>query len=329
MSKGKLSIGLIGIGYWGKNIARNLYDLGFLDAIYDNNELIFSELKNTYPNVRIFKNIDDLIDYKIDAVFIATPAETHGKLVKIFLNKNIHVFVEKPLCLNVKEGNDLKKLAEQKGLKLMVGHLLLYHPAFISLKNIVESGGLGKLRYIYSNRLSLGKLRKEENALWSFAPHDISMILSLIGSEPTKIEASGGYYLNNDVADTTMTFLHFKKGIKAHIFVSWLNPYKDQRLVVIGEKAMATFIDVEEKEKKLLLYNHDVAWDGNIPVIEKAEGVVIKYDMSKEPLKEECKSFINWVCNDIKPPSDASEGLRVLKVLDIADNELKRKRKYD
>jgi len=326
MSKGKIVIGLVGIGYWGKNIARNLYNLGCLDAICDNNDSIPIDLKNTYPDVNFFNNISDLVNYKIDAVFIATPAETHGELVKYFLDNNIHVFVEKPLCLNVKEGNDLKKLAERKSLKLMVGHLLLYHPAFLSLKKVIETGGLGKLRYIYSNRLSLGKLRKEENALWSFAPHDISMILSLIGEEPIKIEASGGYFLNKDIADTTMTFMHFSTGVKAHVFVSWLHPIKDQRLVVVGENAMATFIDIEQKEKKLLVYNHKVNWQDDLPVIDKAEGIPIPYDMKKEPLNEECKSFINWVLEDIKPLSDATEGLRVLKVLESAEKELNKKK---
>ena len=326
MTKDKISIGLIGIGYWGKNIARNLYDLGYLDAICDNNDLISSELKDAYPDIKFFKDINDLINYKIDAVFIATPAETHGKLVKEFLNKNIHVFVEKPLCLNVKEGKDLKRLADKKGLKLMVGHLLLYHPAFLSLKKLIEAGGLGKLRYIYSNRLSLGKLRKEENALWSFAPHDISMILSLIGEEPIKIEASGGYFLNKDIADTTMTFMHFATGVKAHVFVSWLHPIKDQRLVVVGEKAMATFIDIENKEKKLLIYNHKINWKDDLPVIDKAEGIPIPYNMNKEPLNEECKSFINWILKDKKPLSDSGEGLRVLKVLELAEEELTKKK---
>ena len=152
------------------------------------------------------------------------------------------------------------------------------------------------------------------------------MILSLIGREPVAVEASGGYYLNKDIADTTITFMTFENGVKAHVFVSWLHPFKDQRLIVIGDKAMATFVDVEQKEKKLLLYNHDIDWDGDIPIIEKAEGVTIKYDMNKEPLKEECKSFIRWIKDHVKPPSDAAEGLRVLKVLDMADKELKRKK---
>ena len=321
-----IKVGLIGYGYWGKNLARNLYELNALTAICDSSPINIQNSKKLYPDLYYYNDINDLLKSDIDALVIATPAITHEEIVRKGLNSNKHIFVEKPLCLNITEANALKDLANKNNLKLMVGHLLLHHPAFISLKDLIISGGLGNIRYIYSNRLSLGKHRKEENALWSFAPHDISMILSLIGSEPISVEASGGYYLNKDIADTTMTFLTFEKGVKAHVFVSWLHPFKDQKLVVVGDKAMASFVDVEEKEKKLLLYNHDINWDGEIPIIEKAEGVPIKYDMSKEPLKEECKSFINWLKDDIRPPSDAEEGLRVLKVLDRADKELKRKK---
>jgi len=325
----KLKVGLIGLGYWGKNIARNLSELGILSAICDNNLNFLTHYKEVYKEARGYNNENDLLNSNIDAVFIATPAATHESLVRLALNKGKHVFVEKPLCLNVSEGEALRGLANSKSLKLMVGHLLLYHPAFISLKKLLISGGLGNIRYIYSNRLSLGKLRKEENALWSFAPHDISMILSLIDEYPINIEASGGYYLNKDIADTTMTQMTFSNGIQAHVFVSWLHPFKDQKLVVVGDKAMATFIDIEEKEKKLLIYNHDVSWQGDIPKIEMAEGIPIKYDMTKEPLREECKSFIRWIIEEVKPPSDVSEGLRVLKVLEAADKELKRKKSYD
>ena len=248
-----MKIGLVGLGYWGKNIARNLNDLGVLYAICDSNKNTLSNYKKIYKNVRAYEEIDALVNSEVDAIFIATPAATHKELIE-FLYKDKDVFVEKPLCLDVSDGIYLKNLAYKRGLKLMVGHLLLYHPAFIALKSFLKSGGLGRLRYIYSNRLSLGKLRKEENALWSFAPHDISMILSLVESEPVNIEASGGYYLTADVADTTITNLTFKDGIKAHVFVSWLHPFKDQRLVIVGEKAMATFQDIEQGEKKLLLY---------------------------------------------------------------------------
>ena len=173
--------------------------------------------------------------------------------------------------------------------------------------------------------MSLGKLRKEENALWSFAPHDISMILSILNMDPITVEASGGSFMNRGIADTSMTFMHFPDGIKAHVFVSWLHPYKDQRLIVVGDKGMISFNDVEKNENKLLLYQHDVEWKGDIPVIDKAEGKSIKFDVNIEPLRFECESFLNWIKSGIKPPSDGEEGLRVLKVLDRAESELKRK----
>lgn len=324
--KNNIKIGLVGYGYWGKNLARNLNHLNVLYSVCDSDKSNLDKALSLYSKIYCFNNIDDLLKSDIDALFIATPAVTHESLVRKALNSNKHVFVEKPICLDVSEANNLRILAEKNGLKLMIGHLLLYHPAFIALKKLIQRGGIGNIRYIYSNRLSLGKLRKEENALWSFAPHDISMILSLVGEDPINIEATGASYLNKDIADVTMTIMTFDNNIKAHVFVSWLHPFKEQRLVVVGDKAMATFIDIDEREKKLLLYNHDISWKGDMPIIEKAEGVPIQYDMSKEPLNEECKSFINWIKDDIRPPSDAIEAIRVLKVLDEADKDLKRKK---
>ena len=324
MSIKKSSLGLLGLGYWGKNLARNLYDLGVLKAICDSNVETLKKYKKIYKNVSFYRKIDDFLKSKIVAVVIATPAKTHADLVVKSLNHEKHVFVEKPLCLDVRAGKKLIKIADKKGLKLMVGHLLLYHPAFMALKEEIKKGSIGGIRYLYSNRLSLGKLRKEENALWSFAPHDISMILSLVGSEPINVRSFGGFYLSDKIADTSITSMSFINGIKAHVFVSWLHPYKEQRLVVIGEKAMITFIDTEDKEKKLTIYRHQVSWNGNIPLLKKVGGRSIEYDYRNEPLKIECESFLNWIENDIKPPSDSREGLSVLKVLQKSENDLKR-----
>ena len=180
MSNQIIKVGLIGIGYWGKNLARNLHDLGVLTAICDLDSEIIKNSQNKYGKIKYYNNVDDFLNLDIDAVVISTPAATHGGLVMKALNRNKHVFVEKPLCLDVKEGIVLNNIAKEKNLKLMVGHLLLYHPAFIRMKEKIKSGLIGNIRYIYSNRLSLGKLRKEEDVLWSFAPHDISMILNLV-----------------------------------------------------------------------------------------------------------------------------------------------------
>ena len=185
-------------------------------------------------------------------------------------------------------------------------------------KNKIEEGLLGKIRYIYSNRLSLGKLRKEEDVLWSFAPHDISMIMDLVKEKLISVDAFGGSYINNKVKDTNVTLLKFRNNIKAHIFVSWLHPFKDQRLVVIGEKGMMVFADVQENNKKLIFYNHDIRWEGESPVISKAKGTRVSFNYKKEPLYNECKAFIDWLIKNRKPPSDIIEGLRVLEILDIA-----------
>lgn len=320
----KLKIGLIGYGYWGKNLARNLHDLGVLTSIYDNSAKSLNIAKNLYSQLSYFNEINEFLNSDIDAVVISSPAITHGELVKLSLEANKHVFVEKPLCLDYEEGIKLREIAKVKNLKLMVGHLLLYHPAFTALKKVIDDGDIGNIRYIYSNRLSLGKLRKEEDALWSFAPHDISMILSLIGQEPIEVYANGGAYLTANIADTSLTFLSFKNNVKAHVFVSWLHPYKDQKLVVVGEKAMITFDDVAQKDKKIVLYKHKASWSEEVPVIYKDEGVPLPYDYMKEPLKLECQSFINWIDQNIFPPSNVDEGLRVLKVLNLAEKSLKK-----
>ena len=319
-----IKVGLIGYGYWGKNIARNLYDLKVLTCIFDNNFSSINKAKELYSELTFYSDINSILNSNIDAVFISSPAKTHNELVKMSLKAKKHVFVEKPLCLNYEEGVELKKLANKSNLKLMVGHLLLYHPAFIALKKVIDSGAIGSIRYIYSNRLSLGKLRKEEDALWSFAPHDISMILALIGDEPVKVQATGGAYLSPNIADTSVTLLSFKKNIKAHIFVSWLHPFKDHKLVVVGEKAMIAFDDTALGEKKLTLYKHEASWSDEIPIIHKADGEPISYDLSKEPLKLECQSFLSWIYKEIIPPSNVDEGLRVLKVLNLAEKSLKK-----
>jgi len=256
-------VGVIGTGYWGKNLIRNFDELGVLTGFCDINPNARAEFSSRYPAAKAYAEAVDLVaDPMIDGVAIATPAETHGKLVRMALEGGKHVFVEKPLCLDVQEGRQLADMATQRGLTLMVGHLLLYHPAFCSLKQFVDNGELGELRYIMSNRLSLGKIRREENALWSFAPHDISMILSLTGCLPVRVMAHGGTYLSPSVADTTLSHLAFHGGVQAHIYVSWLHPYKDQRLVVVGSKAMVVFDDVMQGDDKLLVYRHQLIWQG-------------------------------------------------------------------
>ena len=322
MNKEDRIIGLAGLGYWGRNILRNLYELGALGTACDSNPSTLTEYKGKYPEVDYTASFDDLlVKPEIRAVVIATPAVTHYEMAKKSLLSGKDVFVEKPLALTVKEGEELIEIAENKGRILMVGHILQYHPAIIMLRELISSGELGKIQYIYSNRLNIGKLRTEENILWSFAPHDISVILMLLDEEPVRIAATGGDYLNEGIYDTTMTTLEFRNDVKGHIFVSWLHPFKEQKLIVVGSKAMAVFDDVSTE--KLFIYPHKIEWKhGKIPIAQKAEYHIIPLEKA-EPLKEELRHFIECVIERKKPKTDGYEGLRVLKVLEAAENSLK------
>ncbi len=315
-------IAVIGVGYWGRNLVRNFSALGVLASVCEPDGESRAMVREKYPDVAVFEQPEAVFsDLKIDSVVIATPAEMHGALARQALDAGKHVFVEKPLCLDVAEAETLKRLADEKGLVLMVGHLLLYHPAFRALLESVKSGGLGELRYIYSNRLSLGKIRREENALWSFAPHDISMILQLAGTIPRRVTATGAHYLTDGVADTTLSHLVLGGNLQAHIYVSWLHPFKEQKLVVVGEQAMIVFDDTKEAAEKLLLYRHRVGWDGAIPIVSKAAPEPIAFSES-EPLRNECQAFLDAIDGISHPPSDAAEGIRVLKVLEACQRSI-------
>lgn len=317
----KARIAVIGAGPWGKNHVRNFHTLGVLASVCDSSAATLSAIAKTYavqttPDVRALAE-----DQAIDAVVVATPAATHGALVREFLQAGKHVFVEKPLCLDTAEARDLARLARDRGKVLMVGHLLQYHPAFRALMDAVAAGAIGKLRYIYSNRASLGRIRTEESALWSFAPHDVSMILALAGRMPERVVATGANYVTDGVADTTLSHLTFSDDLQAHIFVSWLHPYKDHRTVVIGSQGMIVFNDVGEGAQKLLLYPHALAKRDGIPVVTKAEAKPIPYG-SEEPLSLECAHFLDCVTTGARPITDADEGVRVLAVLQACERSI-------
>lgn len=305
---------VIGSGYWGKNLVRNFANLGALSAVCDSNSDTLRALGEQYPQCRTFVSYAEVLrDETIRAVAIATPAEGHADAVREALLAGKDVFVEKPLCLSVKEGEELVALAKKLDRILMVGHLLWYHPAVLKLKELIRSGELGRIRYIYSNRLNLGKIRREENILWSFAPHDISVILGLVNETPEGVLAQGGNYLHQHIADVTISLLSFPSGVKAHIFVSWLHPFKEQKLIVVGDRKMAVFDDLEKKDK-LLLYPHSIDWKDNIPIANKADAQAVELDQG-EPLRAECQHFIDCVETRTKPRTDGEEGLRVLSVL--------------
>lgn len=322
-------IGLAGLGFWGRNIFRNLKEMGVLRMACDFDPDVIAAYSSTSTAasaddddsppaaVRYTTSFEELLgDPEIRAVVIATPAVSHYELVKKALAAGKDVLVEKPLAITVTQGTELVALAERQQRILMVGHILQYHPAVLRLKDLVQSGEIGKIQYIYSNRLNIGRFRTEENILWSFAPHDISVILMLVGEEPVRVSASGGDYLNKKVYDTTMTTLEFRDGMKGHVFVSWLHPFKEQKLVIVGSKAMVVFDDVSAE--KLFLYPHTIEWqNGRIPVAMKADYRVIPLDRG-EPLRRELEHFMECIDSRERPRTDGNEGLRVLKVLERA-----------
>ncbi len=320
----KKNIALIGAGPWGKNHLWNLAELGVLHSVLEKSEGRIKELKKSFPDVNFILDEGLILNNpEIQAVVIAVPSILHFSLTRKYLLAGKDVMVEKPLSLTVVEGQELVKLAEQRKKILMVGHILQYHPAIIKLKSMILNDELGNIRYIYSNRLNIGKLRSEENVLWSFAPHDISLILMLMGYEdPLKISAYGGAYINSNIFDTTLTIFEFKNGVMAHIFVSWLHPYKEQKLVVVGSKKMALFDDLSEG--KLFVYPHEIKLEnGKIPVAHKADFITVDVP-PKQPLKEELLHFINCIETRSIPKTDAREGLMVLKILEKAEHSLRK-----
>ena len=313
-------VAVVGCGYWGKNLVRNFKDLGALAAICDVDQDRAARLAEAHA-VPVRGFVEVLADPAITGVVIAAPAERHATLTREALLAGKDVFVEKPLALDVADAESLVKMAQDAGRILMVGHLLQYHPAFLQLRAFVRDGQLGRLQYIYSNRLNLGKVRREENILWSFAPHDLSMILSLVGTTPDSVNATGSYYLHQTIADVTTTHMTFPGGESAHVFVSWLHPFKEQKLVVVGDKGMAVFDDGEPWESKLSLYPHRIEWREGMPIPEKAdrEPVPLKQD---EPLKLECAHFLECIETRRTPRTDGAEGLAVLRVLDASERSM-------
>ena len=298
------SLALIGAGYWGKNLARNFHALGALHTLCDAQAATLKTYDNGYDGVQKTTAVTQVLnDPDVTRVAIAAPAALHYQIAKAALLAGKDVYVEKPLCLDEAEAAELVQLAEQKSRILMVGHLLQYHPCILKLQSLLAQGELGQLHYLTSNRLNLGKIRQEENALWSFAPHDISVILSLAGHHlPEQIRCTGGNYLSRDVADTTLTALRFAGGVRAHIYVSWLNPFKEQKLTVVGSHGIAVFDDTRPWKEKLLLHRQYLTWkDGQTPTPSKApaESVVVE---ESEPLRNECLHFLECCDNRRTPP---------------------------
>ncbi len=311
----------VGAGYWGKNIIRNLNSLNVLAAICDADPATADKFQKVYPKIPCttdFKSI--LRNSQITAVAIATPASTHFQLAKEALLAGKDVFVEKPLALQPDQGEELAKLAHDNQRILMVGHILRYHPAVEKIKEFIDSGKLGRVAYGYSNRLNLGKVRKEENILWSFAPHDISVLIFLLNGPPEDVHASGEIILQPGVHDVTLTVMKWRSGVMAHIYVSWLHPFKEHRLVVVGDKAMLVFDDTKEKDK-LALYDCGIDFIKGEAVKRDKEAEVIAFEQ-KEPLRAELEHFLECLQTRRTPKTDAHEALAVLRVLHQAQQSL-------
>lgn len=321
------NIAVVGAGYWGKNLVRNFYQLGVLKTVCDGALPIRTQMAESYPDIMVADNLKQILsDDEIEGVVIAAPAALHFEIAERVLQANKHVFVEKPLSLTYRDGEALVRLAADQQKILFVGHILHYHPAVIVLKRMINAGEIGRLQYVYSRRLSLGKIRREENILWSFAPHDISLILGLVGEDPCYIDSLGHNFLHARIPDVTMTTLKFLSGVGAHIFVSWLNPFKEQRLIVVGSQGMFVFDDTQPVDQKLVLYPHTIHWKDGTPVPEKAEGQPINLTKNwEEPLKAECRAFLNAIATGHPPLTSGEEALRVLHALEVSQKSLEEK----
>ena len=320
MTSTKANIAVVGCGYWGKNLVRNFHQLGSLRWVCDVSPNAANQAREQY-GIQISQNLEQILaDPAVEGVVIAAPAAAHYDLGMRSLRAGKHVFVEKPLALHLDEARQLVAEAHKRSRTLMVGHILQYHPAILKLKDLIQAGELGKIKYIYSSRLNLGKLRTEENILWSFAPHDISAILYLLDEMPVRVASHGGTYLDSRIVDTTMTTCEFKSGVNVHIFVSWLHPFKEQKLAIIGGRKMAVFDDTNP-ENKLTLYSHRIDWLGRVPVAHKDSGQVVPLP-ADEPLRRECEHFLDCVQTGKSPRTDGESGVHVLEVLEACGRSL-------
>ncbi len=303
---------VIGGGRWGENHIRTLHEMGHLDGIVEPDKDRLARLLAQYP-VKGYRELEKAAENGYDGYVISSPAETHYPLAKMLLEQGENVLIEKPMTLKSQHSRELIEIAEKSGSRLMVGHLLLFHPAIRKIRELIESGKIGKLYYIYSNRLNLGTVRTEENVFWSFAPHDISVIDYLVGERPLAIEAKGAKFLQDEIFDVTMTQFSYPDNVHAHIYVSWLHPFKEQRLVVVGSKGMISFDD-SSQEKNILFYDKCIEWVDCRPVKREQPDEVVDYEQ-KMPLNEELKYFVDNLDGTIEI-ANGRTGHEVVKVLE-------------
>jgi predicted dehydrogenase len=315
-----VSVGVVGLGYWGPNLARNFDRLGETELrwICDPAEAARERWAPEFPRARPTAELDELLfDAALDAVVVAAPVSLHADLAVRVLNAGKHCFVEKPLAQSVADAERVVEAAEQAGKLLMVGHLLEYHPGVRRLKELADSGQLGEIRYIYGNRLNLGKLRQDENALWSLGAHDVSVLLHLVDEEPTELHAFGESYMRPPIEDVVFCYLRFPSGLMAHLHLSWLDPHKERRFTVVGSEKMATFDDME-LDQKLVIYDKgfDEDYSSYGEYIARSGDVWSPRVPNEEPLRIECRHFAECVRDGTTPISDGRSGLRVVRVLE-------------
>lgn len=317
-----LRLGIAGLGYWGPNLARNFAAISGVELAWlcDADPATVDRLVRAHPSARATGDLQDLLDdVSLDAIVLATPVPTHADLAVRVLEAGKHCFVEKPLAITVADARRALDAAQRSGRLLMVGHLLEYHPGVRALKELADSGELGdEIFYIYGNRLNLGKLRADENALWSLGAHDVSVVLALSGGEePVEVAAHGASYVRGGVEDVVFCFLRFASGLVAHLHLSWLDPHKERRFTVVGSRRMATFDDME-LERKLTVYDKGFDEDSRTygEYITRSGGSFSPQVANVEPLRVECEHFVESVRGGTTPRSDGASGLRVVRVLE-------------
>ena len=322
-TQNKPQVAVVGCGYWGKNIVRNFYNLGALKYIWDDDPAARAKMQEQHPGLQVAPSFEAVLsDPQVAGIVLATPAVVHYTQASMALKAGKHVFVEKPMALDLEEGRELVKIAADKGLTLMVDHLLRQHPAYVALKELVQSGALGRIRHINARRLNFGKIQGVEDVLWSVAPHYLSMVIGLLDKPPISVSARGESWVTPGIADLVESHLDFGGGVTAQITVSWINPIKEQKLVVIGEDKMAVFDDNRPWPEKLCLYPHQITWANQRPTaVAGAEEKITLVET--EPLTAQCRDFLGAIVGEVKPITNGEEGLRVLEALTTLSASMK------
>jgi len=323
---GTVRVGVVGLGYWGPNLARNFAALPCCELVWvcDADPAARESARDRFPGVAVAADLEELLDDRsLDAVVIATPVPSHAALAARVLAAGKHCFVEKPLGQSTEEAQRAAEAADVAGRVLMVGHLLEYHPGVQKLKEIADSGELGELHYVYSNRLNLGKLRPDENALWSLGAHDVAVVLHLAGEEPDEAWAHGESYMRPGVEDVVFCFMRFPSGLAAHLHLSWLDPHKERRFTVVGSRRMATFDDMD-LERKLTVYDKGFDEDARNwgEYIMRSGDIWSPRVPNVEPLRLECEHFLECIREGRPARSDGASGVRVVRVLESLQESL-------